>query len=78
MIQVEHLQHKKWPERESDSMGVFFNKSKQVSVQDKEVQPQDVSIFVKVLVDTHSSSEDRIDGSHSRLVAEVVKSGFPQ
>ena len=48
MIQVEHLQHKKWSERESDSMGVFFNKNKKVSVQDKKVEQQDISIFVKV------------------------------
>ena len=31
MIQVEHLQHKKWPERESDSMGCFSIKAKKFS-----------------------------------------------
>ena len=49
-------------------MGVFFNKNKKVSLQDKEVQQQDVSIFVKVL--SYMSDDEGDLGEQSDAPAE--------
>ena len=49
-------------------MGVFFNKNKKVSLQDKEVQQQDISIFVKVL--SYMSDDEGDLGEQSDAPAE--------